>query len=263
MTLRTRLTAAFVVVVLVPLLVGGLLVTRAFPRANATRQGETATASSRLVATVLAGYCDRARATAEAAGRAWSGAPGPVGARAVADLVQRGLADGVRVDAPRGATSAGTAPPSTSAGDCVAGLPGSAPFVSAVVHLTAPAGTDAGSALASYRVDTALAQRLQAAVGSGQVALLVDGRVVAASGPIPDELVRVVVAKPQEVGRKANQVGVLSPARAGQPYAVLVALPQARGPGLLVLTIAILLGAILLAAGIAWRLARATTRPLE
>ncbi|MCW2572874.1 MAG: hypothetical protein JWO88_2932, partial [Frankiales bacterium] len=70
MTLRTRLMAAFVVVVLVPLIVGGVLVTRALPRANATRQGETATASARLVATVLAGYCDRAGATAEAAGRA-------------------------------------------------------------------------------------------------------------------------------------------------------------------------------------------------
>jgi diguanylate cyclase (GGDEF)-like protein len=40
-------------------------------------------------------------------------------------------------------------------------------------------------------------------------------------------------------------------------------MPQARGPGLLTLTIAVLLGAVLLAAGIAWLLARATTRPLE
>jgi diguanylate cyclase (GGDEF)-like protein len=265
MTLRTRLTAAFVVVVLVPLLVGGLLVTRAFPRANATRQGETATVSARLVATVLAGYCDRARATAEAAGRAWSASPGPVGARGVADLVQRGLADGVRVSSATGATAAaaGTAPSFAVAGDCVAGVPGSGAFVSAVVQLTAPTGAAAGSALASYRVDGALATRLQAAVGTGQVGLLAGDRVVARSGPIPSALVRAVLANPGSVGRKAGEVGVLSPARAGQPYAVLVALPQARGPGVLLLTIAILLGAVLLAAGIAWLLARATTRPLE
>jgi diguanylate cyclase (GGDEF)-like protein len=264
-TLRTRLTAAFVVVVLVPLLVGGLLVTRAFPRANAARQGETATASARLVATVLAGYCDRARATAEAAGRAWSAAPGAVGARAVGDLVQRGLADGVRVSSSTGGTvaAAGTAPPFAEAGDCVSGVAGSAPFVTAIVHLTAPTGTDAGNALASYRVDTALARRLQTAVGMGQVGLLVDSRVIAASGPISRPLVRAVVTNPEDVGRTSGQVGVLSPARAGQPYAVLVSLPEASGPGVLVLSIAILLGAILLAAGIAWLLARATTRPLE
>ncbi|MDT7571035.1 MAG: hypothetical protein QOE05_1209 [Actinomycetota bacterium] len=264
MTLRTRLTAAFVVVVLVPLLLGGLLVTRAFPRANAARQGETATASARLVATVLAGYCDRARATAEAAGRAWSGAPGPVGQRAVTDLVERGLADGVRVSA-KGATvaSAGSVPTLAAAGDCITGQPGSALFLSAVVRLTGPNGADAGSALASYRVDVSLAKRLQAAVGSGNVVLLADDRVVAASGRVPDALVGAAVEAPEDVARKASQVGVLSPARAGQPYAVLVALPQARGPGVLVLTIAILLGAVLLAAAIAWLLARATTRPLE
>jgi diguanylate cyclase (GGDEF)-like protein len=259
------LTAAFVVVVLVPLLVGGLLVTRAFPRANATRQGETATASSRLVATVVAGYCDRARATAEAAGRAWSGSPGPAGARAVADLVQRGLADGVRVSSPDDATvaSAGAAPPLATAGDCVIGLPGTAGFLSAVVRLTGPTGADAGSALAAYRVDSAFARRLQAAVGSGQVGLLVADLLVARSGPIPAPLIHAVVGAPEDIGREAGQVGVLSPAREGQPFAVLVALPQARGPGVLALTIAILLGAILLAAGIAWLLARATTRPLE
>jgi diguanylate cyclase (GGDEF)-like protein len=73
----------------------------------------------------------------------------------------------------------------------------------------------------------------------------------------------VLVVHPHGVGRASAQVGVLSPARPGQPYAVLVSLPQARGPGVLGLTIAVLLGAVLLAAVIALLLARATTRPLE
>ncbi|GAC1440065.1 MAG: hypothetical protein NVSMB55_03440 [Mycobacteriales bacterium] len=265
MTLRTRLTAAFVVVVLVPLLVGGLLVTRAFPRANAARQGETATTSARLVATVLSGYCDRARATAEAAGRAWSGAPGRLGARAVSDLVSRGLADGVRVSSTTGATvaAAGQAPPFSAAGDCATNAPGSAPFLSAIVRLTTPAGVDAGHALASYRVDRALARTLQGALGTGQVALLARNRVVAASGAVPARLVRDAVAAPNRVRTTAGIVGVLSPARDNQPYAVLVALPQARGQGVLLLAVLIVLGAIVLAAAIAWLLARATTRPLE
>jgi two-component system cell cycle response regulator len=264
-TLRGRLTAAFVLVVLVPLLVGGLLVTRAFPRANAARQGETVTASARLVATVLTGYCDRARATAEAAGRAYSGAPPAAGMVAVRNLVERGLADGVRVAGTSGNTlaAAGTAPPFAEAGDCVAGVPGSAPFLSGMVSLTTPAGLSAGSALASYRIDAGFAQQLQAAVGSGQVALLAGGKIIAASGSIPASLVSRAVAAPEEVQRTAGRVGLLSPARAGQPFAVLVAVPQAAGPGVLTLTIAVLLGAILMAAGIAWLLARATTRPLE
>jgi diguanylate cyclase (GGDEF)-like protein len=264
-TLRTRLMAAFVVVVLVPLIVGGLLVTRAFPRANAARQGETATASARLVATVLSAYCDRAGATAEAAGRAWSAAPGPAGAQAVADLVQRGLADGVRVASVTGPTvaAAGSAPAFSAAGDCMTGVPGTAAFLSAIVKLTGPTGADAGEAMASYRVDTALAEQLQAAVGTGQVALLVGRRVVAGSGPVPASLVRAAVAAPGAVDRSAGQVGVLAPAHDGQPYAVLVALPQVGRSGLLGVTVAVLLGAVLLAVGIAWLLARATTRPLE
>ena len=265
MTLRTRLTAAFVVVVLVPLVVGALLVTRAIPRANAARQGETVTTSARLVATVLSGYCDRARATAEAAGRAWSGAVGPAGSRAVADLVGRGLADGVRVSSSAGPTvaAAGTAPPFAAAGDCVTGASGTAPFLTAIVRLSTATGAPAGSALAAYRIDPALARRLQASVGTGQVALLVGGRVVAESGSVPGSLVRQLVKAPETVRRADGQVGLLSPARAGQPYAVLVTLPQAKGQALLALTIAVLLGAILLAAAIAWLLARATTRPLE
>jgi len=265
MTLRTRLTGAFVLVVLVPLLVGGLLVTRAVPRANAARQAETVTTSARLVATVLAGYCDRARATAEAAGRAWSGAPGPSGARAVRDLVDRGLADGVRVSSSTGRTVAvaGSAPSFSAAGDCVIGDPGTAPFLSAVVRLTTAAGADAGQALASYRVDTALARSLRAAVGIGVVALLDGTRVVATSGSVPGSLARQLVAAPDDVLHTADQVGRLSPARDGQPYAVLIALPQASGPGLIVLTLAVLFGAIVLAAGIAYLLARATTRPLQ
>ena len=70
MTLRSRLTAAFVAVVLVPLLVVIALVTAALPAAVAGRQEQGLTSSARLAAEVVAQLCGRARATAEAAGRA-------------------------------------------------------------------------------------------------------------------------------------------------------------------------------------------------
>jgi diguanylate cyclase (GGDEF)-like protein len=265
MTLRTRLTVAFVLVVLVPLLVGGLLITRAFPRLNAARQGETVSTSSRLVATVLAGYCERARATAEAAGRATAGGSGPAGRAAVEDLVARGLADGVRVVSAsrQPVATAGSAPAVAAAADCATGTLPPEPFLSAVVALRTANGNEAGTAVASFRIDRAFADRLQAAVGGGEVALLAVDRVLASSGDLPPSLVRAAVDRPGEVVRNHDRVAALSPARASQPYAVLVALPQAQGPGLLAITLAVLLGAVLLAAGIAWLLARATTRPLE
>ena len=266
MTLRTRLTVAFVLVVLVPLLVGSVLVTRAFPRANAVRQAETATTSARLVATVVAGYCERARATAEAAGRATSSGPGAAGRRAVEDLVARGLADGVRVVSGTGVAmaSAGSVPSVPRAGDCSAGRPGPEPYITAVVRLTTSDGREAGTAIASYRVDRAFVSRLQASVGSGAVALADSGgQLVASSGRVPPELVRSALAEPDDAVTQDGQVGAAVGARDSQPYAVVVALPQARGQGLLAVAIAVLLGAVLLAAAIAWLLARATTRPLE
>jgi diguanylate cyclase (GGDEF)-like protein len=188
-----------------------------------------------------------------------------VGARAVDDLVARGLADGVRVLSVSRATVAvaGSAPAADEAGGCAIGEPGTAPFLTAVVRLTTDSGADAGSALASYRVDVGLAQQLREAMGAGDVALLAGSRIVASSGSVRPSLVQALTRTPREVARADGQVAALSPAGDRQPYAVVVALPQARGQGVVVLTIAILLGAVLLASAIAWLLARATTRPLE
>ncbi|MCW2726909.1 MAG: diguanylate cyclase with sensor [Frankiales bacterium] len=265
MTLRTRLTAAFVLVVLVPLLVGGLVVLRALPASTAARQAETVTTSARLVATVLAGYCDRARATAEAAARATAGTPGPATRRVVRELVSSGLADGVRVVSREGATIAlaGRAPAISEVVDCSRGVAGSTPHLASVVRLTTSAGQPAGTAIASFVVDDAFAARLRGAVGHGQVALLAAERVLARSGPLPDALVRSTLRSQAQVDTIAGQVGMLAPSRPGQPYAVLVALPAARAPGLLLVTLVVIGGAVLLAALIAWLLARLTTQPLE
>ena len=71
-TLRWRLTLAFVLVVLVPLLVGAGLVLKALPGAVQQQQAWGLASNARLTAQILQGYCDRARSTAEAAGRAAS-----------------------------------------------------------------------------------------------------------------------------------------------------------------------------------------------
>ena len=271
MTLRTRLAAAFVLVVLVPLLVVVTLVTTALPAALADRQDQSLTSSSRLAAAVVASLCDRASAGAEAAARAAAAAP-PSGAGLAAtleELVRRGVADAIRITGADDATAAvaGDAP-EVPTRDCTTGAPvvtGDRVQVAAVVELGRPGAggaAGAGAAVAAFDVDDALAESLRASAGAGDVVLLAGGQPVAASGEVPDELVRRALQDPDTPAHGNGAVAVLTPARPGQPVAVLVAQPESEGPGVLPIALAVAAGAVLLAVGIAVLLARATTRPL-
>ena len=64
MSLRWRLTIAFVLVVVFPLLVGGVLVFKTLPRAVQQQQERGLTAAAQLTGKVLDSYCNRARSTA-------------------------------------------------------------------------------------------------------------------------------------------------------------------------------------------------------
>ena len=258
MTLRWRLTWAFVLVVVVPLLLGAVIVSRAFPREVQSAQRDGAQSSSRLVAQVLRDYCARARATGEAAGRgAVSGDP----RAALSSLVDRGLADGVRVTDARGRVlaSAGSLPATPV--DCsAAGGAGGEAFVTAVVPLTTPAGQSQGQAVAAFRLSGAVLGDLRAAVTDGEV-VLVDARGAAVAGTrtVPADVRRAATS-----GRtQGSWVTAFAPAATGQPFGVVVLLPAAHGPGVLVDAGLVLLIAVLLAVGIAVVSARATTRPLE
>ena len=265
MTLRSRLTAAFVAVVLVPLLVVIALVTTALPAAVADRQEQGLTSSGRLAAEVLAQLCGRARASAEAAGRA---AADPAGLqRGVDGLVRSELADGVEVLDASGTVlaSAGRVPTPPTGGDCVSGellRSDDAVHVAAAVRLARPTG-DAGWAVASFVVDDGLAERLRVTVGTGVVVLLADGQPVGRSGPTDPDLVRAALRSQGLPVRDDTDSAVVVAARESQPVAVLLVLPVGEGVAVLPYVLALLVGAVALAAGIALLLARATTRPLE
>lgn len=267
MTLRSRLTAAFVLVVGVPLLIVVALLTTVLPAAVAERQEQGLSASGRLAAAVLAELCGRARGAAEAAGRASaSDAPAELTV-ALEQIVRSGLADGVRVVSPDGSSLAvaGTAP-GVPARDCTTGQAvrtGRAVQVVSTVQLQRPGSGSAGSAVAGFTVDDALARRLHSAAGSGDVALLADGEVVASSGPVPDGLVRAALAAGDRPVRVEGSLAVLTGTRPGQPVDVLLTQPESEGVAVLPYALVVALAAVLLAAGIAFLLARATTRPLE
>ena len=222
--------------------------------------------SGRLAAEVVSQLCRRARATAEAAGRA---ASEPAGLdRALQDLVGGELADGVEVLDATGVvrSSAGRVPLASPTDDCVTGAPlrsgDGAVHVAAVVKLARPTG-DVGWAVASFVVDDALAVRLRGIIGTGVVVLLADGEPVARSGAVAPALVRQAQRGGDEPARVGTDLAVVAGAEDYQPVAVLLAVPAGDAMGLLPLILGLLVGAVALAAGIAFLLARATTRPLE
>jgi two-component system cell cycle response regulator len=263
-TLRWRLTVAFVLVVFVPLFVGGLLVARAVPRAVQERQQVGAISAARLVEQVLQGYCQRARTTAEAAGRASTSTgttTGPAGARSAAVwLVDRGLADGIQVLGPSGRTVVAVGRFPAQPVDC-AGEPAAAPepFLSAVVHLTTPGGLPAGTAVAVFDVSDSLLRTVQAAIGDGDVVLVSrTGQVVAATGDVSATTIRNAL---RNTGNKGLVTAYAKPVK-GQALGVLVLQPAAHGPGLLLGASTVILLAVVGAVGIAVISARSTTKPL-
>jgi len=222
-TLRWRLTLAFVLVVLVPLAVGAVLVARAFPSTIAHRQQAAASTSARLVGQLVRDGCDRARAGAEAAGRAATSGTAKEAAAAGSSLVQRGLADGVRVTGRDGRVVVSTGSLPSAAVDCAAGQAEDG-HLSAVVPLLDVHGQSVGTSLASFDAQGTLLAELAKR----------DGWVAA---------------------------GLVS--TDGQPFGLVVAQRSVATPGLLLDAVLVILLALVAAIGIAVVLARATTRPLE
>jgi diguanylate cyclase (GGDEF)-like protein len=256
------LTLAFVVVVLFPLVVGAILVSRAFPEALGSRQTTAVESSTRLVGELLRDYCDRARATAEAAGRAATANTRTEAEAAGVSLVQRGLADGVRVTGQGGRVVVSTGSLPTTPADCAGGR-AEGGHLAAVVPLLTSRGEVVGSSVASFDVQSTLLPRLTSILGDSEVVLLgPDGDVVAATRTLPGDVLRQTlrhVGGIQDKGWVA--AGLVS--GAGQPFAVVVAQRSAEGPGLLVDAGLVILVALVAAVAIAVISARATTRPLE
>jgi diguanylate cyclase (GGDEF)-like protein len=261
-SLRWRLTLAFALVVLVPLLVGAVLVARAFPAAVESRQKDAVASGSRLVDQVLRDYCDRARTTAEAAGLASTTGTAANAQAAAAGLLRRGMADGIRVLGPAGkpVVQVGSLP--TYATDCSAGVAKDA-YLAAVVPLLTTVGHGAGTAVASFDVRGTLMTRLQSVLGDADVALLAgDGRVLASTGPLRSGVAQPALRHVQGTVARGVVAAGLQPG-SGQPYAVVVFEDQTSHTGLLVDAAVVVLVGLLAAVGIAVVSARATTRPLE
>ena len=257
-TLRWRLTLAFVLVVLVPLLVGAALVLKALPGAVQQQQAWGLASNARLTAQILQGYCDQARSTAEAAGRA-AGTVDVAGVRVAAtSLVSQGLADGLRISGPTGAVVAKVGQLADPPVDCNAGSPVSAD-ISAVVQLRTAAGRVAGSSVASFNLGGRRLDGLQKNAGATAIVLLAQGRPVAGGRNLDPKTLRAAVAHASS--RSDGVLTAYAAPQPGQPFGVVLVATAGQGPDVLIA--AVVLGAVLLAGLLAFGLARVTTRPLE
>ena len=269
MTLRTRLTAAFLLVVLVPLLVGAGLVFALLPRAVDRLQAENLTSSAALAVSAVVERCERVQAAAEAVAR--TAATGdPSLAQAVSRLVDSGVVDGVRVvdGAERVRAVDGTVPGSAAPQCGVGGVArtGGAVQLVATTELRSATREDAGAVVAALDLDDQWVRGLGAAAGDAEVALFTDGEPVAASGRVDDALVRAALADVGALVSRDAHVAVAVLSGDESTFGALVTQPgrlDLRAVQLVVPVAVVVGGAGALAAVIAAGLARATTRPLE
>ncbi|MER7457232.1 diguanylate cyclase [Micromonospora sp. NPDC126480] len=266
MTLRGRLTAAFLTVVLGPVLVGAFFVGSAVAAVDRSRSTERLAVAAAAVRTSIDALCQQLRAAADAVAL--------TGDRATAagQVVSRGLAVAVLVTDVTGRVVHATpgAPPAPwrdcSTADAAAGPPRA---LAVRVDLRDAAGAPLGAVTAAQPVDPAFVARLAAVTGVA-VTLLdstdaparlrhttesdgVRDAVLAAVGRLDSE--RVVGTAD---GRYVRRVGPSE----GQPLPLVLSVPSDQPPGLYAALIAAVLLAALLAVAAAWRLARVTTRPL-
>ncbi|MFC0029078.1 diguanylate cyclase [Micromonospora chaiyaphumensis] len=265
MTLRGRLTAAFLTVVLGPVLLGAFFVGSTLSAVDRGRATERLGVAAAGVRTSVDALCQQLRAAADAVALVADPAARP---RAADQVVGRGLAAAVLIADPAGRTSYAT--PGGPAGpwqDCAAdATTGPVRALAAQVRLRDPAGADLGTVAAAQPVDPAFVARLAAVTGAGVTLLDDPGRITHTT---EDREVRAaVLAAARQAdgdrvtgtadGRYVRRVG---PAP-GQPLALVLSVPGERPAGLYEALVGAVVLAALLAVVAAWRLARVTTRPL-
>ncbi|MGK5738218.1 diguanylate cyclase [Micromonospora sp. URMC 103] len=267
MTLRGRLTAAFLAVVLGPVLLGALFVASTAHSVDRSRSAERLAVAAATVRTSVDALCQQLRAAADAVALTGADRAGAAG-----QVVSRGLASAVVVSDVAGRITYRTpgAPP-TPWQECAGAVPAGGPVraLTVRVDLRDRAGATLGAVTAAQPVDPAFVSRLAAVTGVA-VTLLDDGAgsarvthttearevrdaVLAAAGTLDGERVTETAD-----GRYVRRIGPSS----GQPLPLVLSVPSDQPPGLHTVLVGAVVLAALLAVFAAWRLARVTTRPL-
>ncbi|MFC7545145.1 diguanylate cyclase [Plantactinospora sp. GCM10030261] len=266
MTLRRRLTAAFLTVVLGPVLFGAVLAGTTLVANGARRSLDRLDLAATAVRVSIGALCQQLRAAADAV--ALTAEPA-ARAGAANQVVGRGLAGAVRLAGASGTVDYETAsiPPRPWA-DCAAPLPAQrAPQAIAVrVELRDRAGTRIGDVWAAQPLDDPFLARLAAVSGAAVTLLDTDPGTVRSTEPPADRESVVAAARGltgeavarADGGRWVRRVGP-SP---GQPLSLVLSVPRGQPLATYGLLAAAVLAAGVIAVVAAARLARSTTRPL-
>ena len=271
MTLRVRLSLAFLLVVAVPLAVAVFVVGRGVPEALDSAARNRLNSSRAGALALVEQTCTTARLAAEVLARE---AASTTPQRAAADVVGRQLAtyavvvdNNGTVTGQAGALTGGAEPGPVDLGSCSRRTPARSGLAAIAdsVDVRATSGRPLGAAAVAVPFDRATATRL-ADAANANVTLLSGNSVVVSTLP-SRTAARIAAAAPSlpRDGRVRNVGGLLVTVAAlgpGQPVVAMSA-PAAGRSGLEGLLVLVLLVAILLAALIGWLLARVVTRPLS
>jgi two-component system, cell cycle response regulator len=270
-TLRWRLSFAFLLVVAVPLAVAAIVVGRGVPQALDSAARNRLAASRAGAVSLVEQTCTTARLAAEVLAReAAAGAP----QASTDDVVARHLAayavvtnTANAVVGHAGALSGGAQPPPADLGSCSRGI-AARPGLSAIadsVDVSSTSGRALGAAAVAVPLDQAAVRRIGSAANADVT--LLSGRSVIVS-TLPGAKARRLGAAEQSLPRDGTAkavAGVLAVAAnlgPGQPV-VVMSVRQPSETGLEALLVLVLLVAIILASLIGWLLARVVTRPLS
>ncbi|SDY04281.1 diguanylate cyclase (GGDEF) domain-containing protein [Micromonospora pattaloongensis] len=268
MTLRGRLTAAFLAVVLGPVLLGAFFVASTVAAVSHNRSIERLDLAATSVRTSVSALCQQLHAAADAV--AVLANPSQV-AGAANQVVARGLASAVVVIRPDGRQLFATPsqPPRPWAECGGAGGDAGPAAIAARVEMRDAGGTPLGTVVVARHLDSAFVARLAAA--TGVAVTLLPGADTPADATLSTESPatrRAVVAAGErlsgdgtaetDVGRYVRRVGP-SP---GQPLPLVLSVPRTVPEGLYAVLVATVLLAGFCAVLAAWWLARSTTRPL-
>jgi two-component system, cell cycle response regulator len=278
-TLRARLTGAFLAVVLGPVLIGGVFVGMTVTETNHAGQRDRLTAASVSVTAAVSATCARLTAASEAAAAATVG--GRLGG--VSAIVAQGRATAVHLEDTGGKTILDTAnlpappwvmcgpAPSAGAGmDAVAiGNPGDDhTALAAAVQMSSTDGGVIGYAYALQTLDASYVRSLAAATGVGVT--------VMNAGGLSSESATTAAQESKAAGKLGTTGGGGSriasshdryvlrvDPQPGQPLQLAISARASTAHDLLAVAAAIVLFCVLVALAAAWLLARATTRSLH
>jgi two-component system, cell cycle response regulator len=272
MSLRLRLSLAFVFVVLAPLLLAALLLSRGVPGFGGDAARQRVATAATAVSHELEERCTLAGTVANTV--AYESTTSS--REAVVDAVFGGGVSYAAILSPSGAdlVHAGVLPATVQSlidakgsalalGSC-ADSGGTTPF--AVVSRAELPRAGAGWALVAVTLDDATLKSWQNLAG-GDVTLVSGGQVIATTAS-PGAAARYAAAAGRAVAQgKVIQVHgqLLSDVGAGAGRPVTVVVTASPGLGMTSLTstlLAVLAAAVVLAVGLGWQLARVTTRPL-